>query len=491
MRDPICEAFDAHRRRRPEVVLVHSAARSATSADVDALAGWLGARLEDARLAQGAVVGFAAPDGPGFLAGLLATRRAGLVAALLDAWSPAAERRRVADALGAAALLELRTGWPASEEDASLTPLAGRTTHPDAAVVKLTSGSTGAPRGVLTPASALAADDDQLFASMGLTPRDRLLSAVPLAHSYGLSSLALPALRRGVPLILPEAGPPFAPLEAAARFGATFLPTTPAWLHALLKVESPPRWPDALRLTISAGAPLGGETAARFRAAFGRAVHTFYGSSECGGICYDREGDAAEQGTVGDPVEGVSVTLAALDEASGGAGDGDGDAAGGAEGGAGIVTGVVTVRSPAVAMSYVPEPDPRLAGGVFTAGDVATWRGGRLALVGRVDDLLNVHGKKVMPREVERVLAELPGVDDVVVVGVPRPETGGHVVRAVIACAAGRVTVDAVLTHARARLTRHKVPRSVVLVREIPRTPRGKIDRSALLAPSPPGADPA
>ncbi|HBL30494.1 MAG TPA: long-chain fatty acid--CoA ligase, partial [Acidobacteria bacterium] len=67
----------------------------------------------------------------------------------------------------------------------------------------------------------------------------------------------------------------------------------------------PPRRPAALRLVLTAGALLGAATAARFREAFGLPVHVFYGASECGGICYDRTGDAAERGTVGTPVDGV------------------------------------------------------------------------------------------------------------------------------------------------------------------------------------------
>src|SRR5262249_22302960 len=161
-------------------------------------------------------------------------------------------------------------------------------------------------------------------------------------------------------------------------------------------------------------------TARRFRETFGLPVHVFYGASECGGICYDREGGAGERGTVGTPVEGVEVELVAC---------GEGKTAG--QGGRGAV------RSPAVPPSYVCGADPRLAGGRLVASDFAVWSGGELALSGRLDDLINVKGKKVDPREVETVLAQLPGVDEVAVLGLPMPERGGEVVRAVIACRPG------------------------------------------------------
>src|SRR5205085_4834600 len=166
------------------------------------------------------------------------------------------------------------------------------------------------------------------------------------------------------------------PFVTAARLGATFYPTVPAYLDALVRTSDPPPRPDCLRLVITAGAPLAAATSARFRETFGLPVHVFYGSSECGGICYDREGGAAERGTVGAPVEGVRVILEPVDDREGGR---------------------VTVESPAVASGYLPpplEPDDRPRDGRFRAGDLAVWRGGgELALQGRVDDLVNIKGK--------------------------------------------------------------------------------------------------
>jgi acyl-CoA synthetase (AMP-forming)/AMP-acid ligase II len=99
-----------------------------------------------------------------------------------------------------------------------------------------------------------------------------------------------------------------------------------------------------------------------------------------------------------------------------------------------------------------------------------------------VDDVINVKGRKVDPAEVESVLARLPGVEDVVALGMPAADSGGELLRAVIACQPGRLSYESVLAFCRSRLPEHKVPRSVVLVEEIPRTARGKVSRAALLA---------
>jgi len=474
--DPILQAFERLIRRDPLAPLVISPERRATVGDVDALARAAGSRLTDRPLAPGTLVGLAAANGPGFLASLLALRRAGLTALLLEAQTPETETRRVLRALGAPALLRCPEGWPQGPAGFSLLtpgePIGTTETappifptlfpeNPDIAIVKLTSGSTGAPRGIAAPAEALLADDAALTRTMGLSAADRLLTTIPLSHSYGLASLALPALVRGTVLVIPETASVYDPFVTAARTGATFFPTVPAYLDALARLSDPPPCPESLRLVITAGAPLSAVTSARFREAFGLPVHVFYGSSECGGICYDREGGAAERGTVGPPVEGVRVTLEPMDGAP--------------------IGGRVVVESPAVSAGYLPEPDERLMDGRFRAGDLAAWQGGEIALHGRVDDLVNIKGKKVNPREVEAILADLPGVDEAVVLGVP-VEGRGEILRAVVACRAGNLTTSEVVAWCRGHLSAHKVPRSVILLEALPRNARGKLDRAALLS---------
>ncbi len=472
--DPILHAF-ARLCRDPARPLLATPRRTVTAGDLDALARAAGERLWELRLPPGALVGLAAPNGSGFLASFLALRAAGLAALLFEPRTPAPERLRAARALGASALLLCRCAWPRRAEDWSVSPVpldaAGEPASlPGAAVVKLTSGSTGTPRGIVTPCEALVADDAALTATMGIAGADRLLATIPMSHSYGLSSLALPALLRGTLLVLPEGSDPFAPFLAAERCGATVFPTVPAYLQALLALSEPPPRPPALRLVLTAGAPLQAATACRFRETFDLSVHVFYGASECGGICYDREGGAAERGTVGAPVEGVSVSLGmpeAPEEASPGC-------------------GVVRVAGPAVADGYLPDPDPRFGAGRFTTGDLATWKHGELALRGRVDDLINIRGKKIDPREVEAVLALLPGVEEAAVLALP--SAGGEaVLRAVVACRYGELSRQDVLGWCRSHLAPHKVPRSLVLVPELPRTERGKLDRQALLAIEPGG----
>jgi len=472
-RDPLVRAFDRLVERRPDARLVVSPTRRATAGDVDTLAGAVTRVLETAKLGPGQALGLLAPNGPGFLASLVAILRARHAAVLLDSRTPSFERERIASVLGTAGTLRALRAWPEGPEDFVLERDAEPGTRcletDDTLVVKLTSGSTGLPRGILTPTEALLADDEALRASMGIGLDDRLLATVPFSHSYGLSSLTIPALAAGVPLVVPDDDGPFSPILAAGQVGATVFPTVPAFIGALLRLSEPSELPGSLRLVISAGAPLSPEPAARFRERFSLPVHVFYGASECGGITYDREGTAAERGTVGTAVEGVRIELAQE------AGSGE--------------NARVTVHSRSVARGYWPGGEPRLGDGRYVSDDLAEWRDGELKLVGRLNDLINVKGHKVNPREVETVISELAGVEEVFVLGVPGPGENQTIVRAVVACPERSVASESLLTHCRSRLSEHKVPRSVVFVRRIPTTERGKIDRAALTAAEPVDAD--
>jgi long-chain acyl-CoA synthetase len=490
-RDPLLRAFDRLVARAPETPLLVSPSHRVTAAEVDALAraaaravaGGAWDPRHPARAAvppAGEAVGLQAANGPGFLAGLVALRRGGHPAVLLDRRTPELERRRIATEVGAHSVLVCRCPWARAAGDYHLDAVApppGREEgSPPAgtAVVKLSSGSTGAARGIATTMEALIADDAALTPTMGIRPADRLLATVPFSHSYGLSSLVLPALLRGTLLVLPESDGPFGPLAAAADAGATVFPTVPAYLAALNRLAEPPPLPPSLRLVMTAGALLPAVTSARFRETYGAGVHVFYGASETGGICYDREGGAAERGTVGEPVAGVDVELAPLDP---------GEA--GTEGAAARVV----VRGPSLALAYLPPEPHRLDGGRYVTDDLGEWRGGELALVGRLNDLINVKGRKVNPREVERVLASLPAVDEALVTATPATAERGPRVRAVVACRPGSLTAHEVVAWCRRHLADHKVPRSVLLLEAVPRNERGKVDRDALAAAARAAAD--
>lgn len=408
-------------------------------------------------IAPGSVVALMVEPGPGFLAAFLACRAAQACVLLLDPGMAEEEQQRVAEALGACALWNSRAAeGTAVELRDSVRWLPGRQCFPDAACLKLTSGSSGEPAGVVVPTQSLVVDGRALIHSMGLCESDRIFAAVPMSHAYGLSVIASPAWLLGCTVVIPAQGHD---LDVAERFGATIFPSVPSWYEAQLAAAGSPPMPSSLRLMMSAGAPLRPATAAAWRERHGLGIHVLYGSSECGAIAYDRQGDAAERGSVGTAVEGVRIEL-------------DGDEH-------------VVVHSAAVAHGYWPQDEARAAritSDCFRTEDVASLEGGEVFLTGRRSHWINVKGKKVNPREIESVLGEHPAIRDVAVIGRRLPEGRGEAIRAVIACEEDSLRFRDVVTWCKPRLSRHKYPRSVVFVRELPRTARGKLDRNTLLA---------
>ena len=404
--------------------------------DRDALARAAAEVQRCVALPEGARVAISVRDPFRFVAAVLAVWQRRGCAVLLDAADPQAPRADLATRFGAAVLV-------ADEPELHGITLGHGTAAGAFAAVKATSGSTGVPRGIGVTAAALIADAEQLEATMGIGAGDRVLAAVPMSFSYGVGNLLVPALYRGRVLVLPDPRHPLGLLRALRAGEPTVLPAVPALLRALAQHGCP--LGPSLRLVLSAGAPLAPAVAVALRERWGRAVHAFYGATEAGGICFDRTGTAAERGTVGEPVTGVDVTV-----------DGDGR---------------VHVRSAAVGEGLDGEP-PR--GGTFCPPDLGAWQGRELALLGRAGDAFDVGGHKVHPREVERTIEALGGVDEVVVV--PWRDRDGRACSAALVAAAGLDEL-AIRRHCAAHLPAAKVPRAVLVVAALPRSPRGKVER--------------
>jgi acyl-coenzyme A synthetase/AMP-(fatty) acid ligase len=230
----------------------------------------------------------------------------------------------------------------------------------------------------------------------------------------------------------------------------------PVFYQAFCEMENAPALPK-LRVCISAGAPLPLEVARKFREKFGHAIHSFYGSSECGGICYDREARLEEAGFVGPPMNGVDIELLEPNAAA----------------------SRIRIQSAAAGDGYFPEPDEeKLGGGFFSPDDLLSESAGGLRIVGRVSDVINVAGKKVNPAEVEAELLQFDGVRAAVVFG--RESTLRNEEVAACVAASHGVRESALLEFCRQRLSGWQVPKRIFFVDEIPVNERGKVSRREL-----------
>lgn len=389
------------------------------------------------------------PNSASFIAAVLAASALDLVLIPLDRDAPAGEVLRILDHFGITTLVT-RDAEGATQISKHETPRPLRA--PAAArLVKLTSGSTGMPRGIVTTEANLAADALNICRTMAIAPTDRNLGAIPFSHSYGFSNLVLPLLLQGTPVVASNDYLPQAILDLANRYECTVAPLIPMVFAHLVTTAHGSF--DTIRTFISAGAPLPESTSREFRARFGRDIHSFYGCSECGGIAYDRDGAAVERGTVGTPMSGVE--LASSGER-------------------------LSVVSDAVAAGYLIDAETfePLAERAFTTDDLVAFRpNGEIELTGRATDLINTAGKKVNPREVENVIASIAGVRAVKVYG-EAAGARGEVVAAVVV--ADDLTSEEIRARCREQLSLHKVPRVVKFVEKLPVDARGKIKKSAL-----------
>jgi acyl-CoA synthetase (AMP-forming)/AMP-acid ligase II len=325
-------------------------------------------------------------------------------------------------------------------------------------LLKLTSGTTAAPRAIRFRSHQLLADCNQICETMDISDKDLNFGVIPVSHSYGFSNLLTPLMARGVPMILSHDRTPRAVLADLARTGATVFPGTPAFYQAFCDIGDMPSLPK-LRLCISAGAPLSSAAARKFFEKFKQPIHSFYGASECGGICYDRCGTTFEDGLVGQPMQGVDVDLMDPTEAA----------------------SQIRVRSAAVSDSYFPDPDEhKLGNGIFVPDDLLARHDSGLKIVGRISDVINVAGKKVNPAEVEAHLLRFKGVRQAVVFGLPKGAGLRNEEVAACVVTSPNVSENDLLRFCRTALSGWQAPKRIFIVDTIPTNERGKISRREL-----------
>ncbi len=316
--------------------------------------------------------------------------------------------------------------------------------EPDTAVVIATSGSTGAPKGVLLSARALVASAEATHTRLG-GPGHWLL-ATPAQYIGGLQVLVRARLAGTTPVVLTGSGfrpDDFAAAAAKLPGGPRYTALVPTQLVRLLDDGgaglAAAKTFDAIVLGAAATTP-----ALRERAAdAGIRIVPAYGMSETASGCvYD-----------GVPLDGVRVDLA---------------------------DGRIRIAGDVLAHGYRLRPDltaAAFADGWFTTSDRGVRHDdGRIEVLGRADDMINTGGVKVSANAIERVLCAQPGVRDACVVGVPDPEWGEAVVALVVPAGEPGDLRAAV----RAELGPASAPKRIEFGTELPLRGPGKIDRAAV-----------
>jgi O-succinylbenzoic acid--CoA ligase len=378
----------------------------------------------------------------GFVDALRAIWDTGDAAAPLDPRLHAAARRALLDALRPTRIVG-SDGEQHARAD-------GVPVEAGDALVVATSGTSGEPKGVVLTHDAVTASARATTKRLSVDPhRHTWLACLPLAHIGGLSVVTR-ALATDTPLMVMP-GFEAEAVESAGRSGRV--------THVSLVTTALGRLDPAVFTCIL----LGGSKAP---ASLPVNVVSTYGLTETGsGIVYD-----------GLPLDDVEVALRYDDGTFSLGGRGGGDA---------VVEGEILIRAPMLFRCYRDGTDARVAGpdgdaSWFATGDAGHWDAeGRLAVSGRIEDVITTGAEKVWPDVVERVLSAHPGVAEVAVWKRSDPEWGERVVAWIVPTDDApslddlrRVVADAVAPWA--------APKELVIVDDLPRTSSGKIRRRAL-----------
>lgn len=338
------------------------------------------------------------------------------------------------------------------------------------AVLLFTSGTAGHPKAAMLTHRALAANLDQASALQdppAITGDDVVLCVLPLFHIYALNAALGLVARHAATIVLTQRFDPGPALAAVGRHRVTAVVGAPPLYVAWSQREGLGQALRGVRMLISGAAALPRTIMGQYETLTGKPIWEGYGMTECSPvIAASLVSGRPKPGSVGQPLPGVEVQL--RDEDGEVVEEGD--------------PGEIFVRGDNVFSGYWPDgsagPD---ADGWFATGDVAyADEDGDLRLVDRRQEVINVSGFNVYPREVEEALLGMAGLVEVAVMGVTHPYTGEAVKAFVVAEPGATLTSEDILDFATARLARFKCPTIVELVGGLPHSVTGKVSKARL-----------
>jgi acyl-CoA synthetase (AMP-forming)/AMP-acid ligase II len=426
-------------------------------------------------IGKGAIVAIGHNGTAGFFADLIAVWSRGAAAACLDSSFTASETETILRFVQPAVFLTGGAAPPVSVPAVDLD--AAESTHTaatmvesdpdDPALVLLTSGTTGTPKGVVLSFRAITARIEMNGAAIGRLART--LVTLPTHFGHGLIGNALTPFMRGGDLVLPPIG-----LSLAKDLGRvvddyriTFLSSVPALWAMAMKFNAEPSRRSLLRVHVGS-APLSPALWSEIVSWSGADVINCYGMTETANWISgaSSRADGIADGAVGRMWGGSAAVL-----------DDDGQIR---------QTGIgeVLVQTPSLMSGYLRRPGLTASAmheGWYRTGD----RGivsdsGHIRLVGRLKDEINRAGFKIQPAEIDALLIHHPAVAEACAFAIPDPVAGEVVAAAVKLNADTRETPETLRAWCRARLRREAVPERWFIVDDIPRNARGKVGREAV-----------
>ncbi|MBN8816022.1 MAG: AMP-binding protein [Sphingomonas sp.] len=341
----------------------------------------------------------------------------------------------------------------------------------DLATLLFTGGTTGVPKGVDRPHGTLV----EIVHGMHQAWPTRIdqevwLNVAPVFHVWGSLMGCLNPVYCRSPVVIISRYQPDLVLAALERHRVTVFSGGPAAIYVGLLAAAGIDRTDlsSLRICPGGGSPFLMETLTTWYARTGVPILEAFGMTEGGPICANPTDGTHRFGTVGRPLPGLEVSIAALDDPERTVPTGE--------------LGEIRIRGSRVVHAYRGQGAGRADGWLYT-GDVGVFDAdGYLRLVDRTKDMLIVGGFNVYPREIEEVLARHPAVAEAAVVGTPDARKGEVPVAFARLRDGATASPTALADYCAAQLVAYKRPRSVTLMNMIPKTPANKICRKTLAA---------
>ncbi|MEU4417925.1 AMP-binding protein [Nocardia salmonicida] len=412
---------------------------------------------------SGRVLGIAVEDPLGFVATYFAAAKCNLVTVLLDGRSTSTDLARMAARFDLDLLVRDGDSGPGSICIENVRAH-GRGAHAYCSgdfVVHCTSGSTGAPKGIVMSQAAVAARVQSWSRECALRPTDVVLCALPLWHGHGIDVLTLPTLLTGATVVFTRGSHLTARGLARAihHHAATIVSGLPVMYQMLVGAQGVnASMLSSLRLALTGSAPISADTQMQFVERFGLPLRQGYGLGEIGIIAWDSE--YAGPGMIGFPVRDIEIRLEPTDDES---------------------VFELLARGPSLARGYYRDPEAEhamFADGWLRTHDLIAVEPNGWSVRGRKSTFINVTGNKVAPIEIEVALRACAGVADCAVVGVDDGDGGEQVAALVVAD--GPRDAEAIRRRVARHLRPYQLPQLYSFADAIPRTAVGKTDYDAV-----------
>ena len=343
------------------------------------------------------------------------------------------------------------------------------------AMLMYTSGTTGAPKGVLLSHWNMLYAGREVATAHALTAVDRVLSSLPLYHINGQCIATVSTLVSGGSVVMPHRFSASQWWPLVERYRPTWLNFVPTIISYLLNgPELTPAQGTAargVRFGRSASAPLPPEQHKAFEQRFGVSVIEAMGLTECASVAFSNPLDPAQRkyGTPGKPL-GMEARVVAVDGSVLGAGE----------------PGELQLRGENVMLGYYKSPEATAqavsADGWLSTGDLGYRDAdGFYFVTGRLKELIIKGGENIAPREIDEALLKHPAVLEAAAVAIPDAHYGQEILACIVIKSGATCTADDLRAHCLRELGRYKSPKVFRFVAELPKGPSGKVQRLKLL----------